>query len=136
MDRLTAMIAIAQLRLRLDIVTRYPHLLEDPGMEIRKPMELAGLKSRLARARKTEADIADTGKRFDKVLDDIDEAHGAAKAHVGDLEQYSGELKKTVEGMIAGSNGAPEEKTEETDEKVPSSAAIEPNALGGPRILK
>lgn len=100
-------------------------------MEIRKPMELAGLKSRLARAKKTEADIADTGKRFDKALDQIDEAHGAAKVHAGDLEQYAGELKRTIESMVAGSND-----TEGGDTKVPSDT-IGPklNALGGPRIL-
>jgi hypothetical protein len=40
-------------------------------------MELAGLKSRLARAEKQEADLALTGERFDKVLDDIDDLHGA-----------------------------------------------------------
>ncbi len=76
-------------------------------MEIRRPMELAGLKSRLARAKKTESDIAETGKRYDAVLDQIDEAHGAAKANVGHLEQYASELRSTIEGMVAGDNGAP-----------------------------
>jgi hypothetical protein len=109
MDRLTALVAIAQLRLRLQLIEQFPHLLDEAmPMQITRPMELAGLKSRLARAKKTEADIAVTGKRFDKVLDTIDELHGVAQGHVGQLEQYSSELKNTVEGMLtAGSNGDP-----------------------------
>lgn len=70
-------------------------------------MELAGLKGRLARAKKTESDIAETGKRYDAVLDQIDEAHGAAKANVGHLEQYASDLRDTIDGMVAGDNGAP-----------------------------
>lgn len=70
-------------------------------------MELAGLKGRLARAKKTEADIAETGKRYDTVLDQIDEAHAAAKSNVGHLEQYASDLRSTIDGMIAGDNGAP-----------------------------
>lgn len=109
MDRLEAMIAIAQLRLRLTIIEKNPHLLEGiDEMEIKRPMQLAGLKSRLARAKMTEAAIEVTGKRYDAVLDTIDELHGVAKGHAGQLEQYAGELKSTVEGMVTtGSNGDP-----------------------------
>lgn len=131
MDRLAAFVAITHLRLRLDILTRYPHLLE-PDMEIRRPIELAGLKSRLVRAKKQQEGIADTGKRFDIVMDQIDEAHGAAKAHAGDLEQYAGELKRTIESMVAGSNEA--EGTDSADPPTEPEPVL--NALGGPRILR
>jgi len=139
MDRLTALIAVAHLKLRLEMLTLYPHLLED-NMDIKRPMELAALKGRLIRAKKTEADISITGKRYDVVLDKIDELHGAAKGHVGGLEQYAGELKSTVEGMIAGSN-EPEPETESAlvktngEDKEPEEPRPTPGSpLGGPRI--
>lgn len=112
MDRLTALVAIAHLKLRLEILERNPQRLDEALMEIRRPMELAGLKSRLARAKKQEGDIALTGARFDRVLDQIDDLHGVSKNHVGQLEVYAGELKLTVEGMIGGSNGLPNEDSE------------------------
>lgn len=76
-------------------------------MEIRRPMELAGLKSRLQRAKTQEANIASIGKRYDTVMDKIDELSGAASGNVGALEQYEADLRSTVMGMIAGDNGAP-----------------------------
>lgn len=79
-------------------------------MEIKRPLELAGLKSRLARAKKTEGDIAVTGKRYDAVLDQIDELHGVSKNNVGQLEQYASELKSTIEDMVGGSNGNPNDE--------------------------
>jgi hypothetical protein len=104
MDRWTAFVATAHLRLRLDIF--YRRVLQGYAMpEIKRPMELAGLKSRLLRAKLTEAAIADTGKRFDEVLNKIDELHASAKSHAGTLEQYEGELARTIAGMIGGSNG-------------------------------
>lgn len=111
MDRITALVAIAHLRLRLNIIEKYPHLLDGiSDMEIKRPMELSGLKSRLARAKQTEKDIAVTGKRYDSVLDTIDELHGVSKNNVGQLEQYASELKSTIEGMVAGSNGDPNDE--------------------------
>ncbi|WP_018456808.1 hypothetical protein [Bradyrhizobium sp. WSM4349] len=112
MDRLTALVAIAHLKLRLEFIERNPQLLDEGLMEIRRPMELAGLKARLTRAKKQEGDIALTGTRFDKVMDQIDELHGVSKNHVGQLEVYAGELRLTVEGMVAGSNGLPNEDSE------------------------
>lgn len=56
MDRVTALVAIAHMRLRLEMLARYPELLESIDMDIRRPMELAGLKGRLARAKKLETD--------------------------------------------------------------------------------
>lgn len=77
-------------------------------MEIKKPIELAGLKSRLLRAKRQETAIADLGRRYDKVQDGIDDAISAGKLHAGDLESYHAELKSTIEGMV-GSNGDPNE---------------------------
>ncbi|UEM17337.1 hypothetical protein G6321_00025185 [Bradyrhizobium barranii subsp. barranii] len=107
MDRLEALVAIAHLRLRLVMIERNPQLLEGITMQIKRPIELAGLKSRLQRAKQTEARIAFTGERFDAALDAIDEAHDAAKAHVGELEHYGRELRDMVEGMVGSSNGGP-----------------------------
>ncbi|MCK1684252.1 hypothetical protein IVA87_33920 [Bradyrhizobium sp. 147] len=107
MDRLEALVAIAHLRLRLVMIERNPRLLEGIDMQIKRPIELAGLKGRLARARQTEAAIAQTGARYDAALDAIDEAHASAKAHVGELERYGSELRATIEGMTGGSNGGP-----------------------------
>lgn len=119
MDRVTALVAIAHLRLRLDILQKYPHLIDEmTDMEIKRPMELAGLKSRLMRAKGTEAAIAVTGKRYDAVLDQIDELHGVAKGNAGALEQYAGELKSTIESMIGGSNGDPNDGQDGQDHVV------------------
>lgn len=108
MDRLEAMVAIAQLRLRLAILERHPQLLEGiTDMEIKRPMALAAFSSRLRRAEKTELDIEVTGKRYDTVLDDIDDLHGVGKAHVGQLELYKDGLKNTIERMVGGDNGDP-----------------------------
>lgn len=107
MDRLEALVAIAHLRLRLVMVERNPQLLEGITMQIKRPMELAGLKSRLQRAKQTEAAIAVTGEHFDATLDAIDEAHNAAKAHLGELAHYGRELRDTVAGMVGASNGGP-----------------------------
>lgn len=104
MDHWTAFVAIANLKLRLEMLQRHPELL---NMEIRRPMELAGLKSRLQRAKTQEARIAGIGKRYDTVMDKIDELSDAADGNVGSLEQYEGDLRSTVMGMIAGDNGAP-----------------------------
>ncbi|MBR0881840.1 hypothetical protein ABIF65_003355 [Bradyrhizobium japonicum] len=107
MDRLEALVAIAHLRLRLVMIERNPQLLEGTTMQIKRPIELAGLKGRLVRARQTEASIAVTGERFDAALDGIDEAHAAARAHVGELERLGADLRQTIEGMTGASNGGP-----------------------------
>jgi hypothetical protein len=114
MDALETLIALAHLRVRLALIERNPQILKElrdmandklQPLQIRKPMELAGLKSRLARAKKQQTDIETTGQRYDAVMDEIDMLHDASKMHVGDLEMYKGELRRTVEGMVAGSNG-------------------------------
>jgi hypothetical protein len=129
-DLLTAFVASSHLKLRLKILNRHPEYLQDASdMEIRAPIELAGLKSRLARAKALEGRAATSGKRFDAALDSIDAAIGAVEKHAGQLEQYGSELQSTIDGMTAGSNGAPEE----------IAAAVGPDPTpgpnGGPRIL-
>lgn len=137
MDHLTAFVSVSHLKLRLEILSRYPHLLlEYSDMEIKAPIELAGLKARLARAKALEARSGVAGKRVDSALDTIDEAIGAVEKHAGQLEQYGSDLRATIEGMVAGSNGPP--TSEDYIDLVP---ATEPeptpllNAAGGPRIL-
>lgn len=98
-------------------------------MEIKAPIELAGMRSRLVRAKALEGRCATSGKRFDAALDAIDESIGAVEKHAGQLEQYGSELKATIEGMVAGSNGAPEEVAAE-----PVADPL-PGPAGGPRIL-
>ena len=128
MDRLTAMVAVALAVLRLQYLKRHPEILQDaPDMEIKAPIELAGLKSCLARAKGLETRSALAGARFDTALNGIDEAIGAVEKHAGQLEQYGSELQKTIEGMIAGSNGAPPDPA---PDPVPT-----PGPNGGPRIL-
>lgn len=74
---------------------------------IKRPIELAGFSSRLARAEKQEADLAVTGKRYDTVLDDIDDQHAALVSHVGSLENQRAALDKVIDRMTARSNGDP-----------------------------
>jgi hypothetical protein len=86
MDRLTALVWIAHLKLRLELSQRNPEIVEDLKMiDIKRPIELAGMRSRLARAKKLETDIAVTGQRYDTVLNAIEEQHASLKGHVGQL---------------------------------------------------
>jgi hypothetical protein len=113
MDRLTAFVAIAHIRLRLDLFCRHPALfLEITGMAkeplyIPRPVEIAGMRSRLLRATQQQKDIAVTGKQYDAVMDGIDDAHKAIQAHVGDLKGVEGDLRSTILGMLERSNGGP-----------------------------
>lgn len=77
-------------------------------LKIKKPIELAGLKSHLIRADGQEKAIVKLGERYGEVLGNIDELVGAHTEHVGDLEHYAGDLRRKIEGMV-GSNGDPNE---------------------------
>ncbi|MGY4259753.1 hypothetical protein ACVI1L_006821 [Bradyrhizobium sp. USDA 4516] len=108
MDRVTALVAIAHLKLRLELLERHPEILEGIDMiDIKRPIELAGMRSRLARAKKLEADIGVTGQRYDRVLDKIDEQHRALQGHAGELENNAAQLEQLLGTMIAGDNGGP-----------------------------
>ncbi|MBW7967576.1 hypothetical protein [Bradyrhizobium sp. BR 10261] len=74
---------------------------------IKRPIELAGFSSRLARAEKLEEGLAVTGERYDTVLDDIDDQHAALRDHVGSLEKQRSDLDKILDRMGARSNGGP-----------------------------
>lgn len=77
------------------------------ALTIKKPMELAGLSARLTRATVQETAIGDLGKRYDAVMDRIDELTAAHKQHVGDLEQYEDSLRRKIEGMLGSNGGDP-----------------------------
>lgn len=105
MDRVTALIAVAHRRLRLRrllmAIEKNPEMLgDDMALKIKKPMELVALKSHLMRSEQSEKDIAAIGKDYGVVLDEIDELKAAHREHVGDLKQYSGELRRRIEGMV------------------------------------
>jgi hypothetical protein len=110
---LEQLVATARRRLRLRrilvAIERNPQLLEiiEMAIDIRRPMELAGLKSRMERAKRQEAAIEVTGMRYDQVQDRIDELHDAARGHVGSLEMQEHDLRRQIESMVGGSNGAP-----------------------------
>lgn len=78
--------------------------------EFKRPIELAGLKARLQRARELEHNISETGKRYDRVLDQIEAKLNQSQAHAEHLERYDQELADMVAKMIGegeGSNGPP-----------------------------
>jgi hypothetical protein len=76
---------------------------------LQAPMELAGLKRRLERARAAESSIGVLGSRYDKMLDQIEEKRDQAARHCEHLEHYNGELGKLIEDMTAQSNHPPQE---------------------------
>jgi hypothetical protein len=98
------------LTLHLDLaIKRYkdPDMDKRPPLTIPRPVELAGMRSRMLRAKQLQKDVAKTGEDYDAVLDGIDEAHRAIKSHVGDLKVVEWSLRDTIEGMIDRSNGGP-----------------------------
>lgn len=112
MDRLTAFVAISHLKLRLQYLSQHPELLEGimdkrPPLTIPRPVELAGMRSRVMRAQQQQKSLAKTGEEYDAVMDGIDEAHAAITGHVGDLTGVMSQLRSTIEGMVEKSNGGP-----------------------------
>lgn len=104
-------------------IERNPNLLEDiemaeeqrPPLTIPKPVELAGMRSRLMRAQTQAKDLKQVGKDFDTVMDGIDEAKAALKGHVGDLKIYEAGVRSTIESMLDRSNGGDPLDEEETN---------------------
>lgn len=145
MDALTAFVAIAHLKLRLDILQRHPEFLEMATPTLPAPMEFAGLKSRLQRAKGLEARAGVVGPRVDAALDIIETGVGVLETHAPELEKYGADLMSTINGMLAPSNGGPAlesapvaapaaEAAPAAPVPTPATAApvIGPN--GGPRI--
>lgn len=89
---------------------------------IKRPIELAGFSSRLARAEKLEGELAVTGGRYDTVLNDIDDQHQALRDHVGSLEQTRSTLDQVIARMTAGSNGGPNDGQESSGDSSTGSA--------------
>lgn len=130
MDRLTALVTLAHLKLRLDTLVRHPEYL-DVQPKLPAPMEFAGLKSRLARARSLENRAGVVGPRVDAALDIIETGVGVLETHAPELEKYGADLMSTINGMLAPSNGAPSED----DAAVAGPTGPTPGPNGGPRIL-
>lgn len=152
MDRLTQFVAVAHLKLRLEILQRNPSLLDEylemapVTPKLPAPMEFAGLKSRLQRAKGLETRSGVVGPQFDAALDVIETGVTMLETHVPELQKYGKDLMDTVNGMLAPSNGGPEldavapvATVVEATPAVPTAAgavaapALGPN--GGPRIL-
>lgn len=81
MDRLTAFVCIAHLRLRLDILKRNPHLLESAAM----PIELKGLRAKALKA-------ASNLDALNAAYDAFNEAAPAHTADVAGLSEQVGQL--------------------------------------------
>lgn len=80
---------------------------DKPSLYIPRPVELAGMRDRLKRSQLLSKDIAVTGKRYDEVLDGIDDAHKAIQGHVFDLQGVESGLRNQIMGMLERSNGDP-----------------------------
>lgn len=104
------------------------------------PMEFAGLKSRLQRAKGLEKRAGVVGPRVDAALDIIETGVGVLETHAPELEKYGADLMSTINGMLAPSNGAPDDTEEGAPEAAPlpsppptaPASPVGPN--GGPRI--
>jgi hypothetical protein len=116
-----------------------------PTPTLPAPMEFAGLKSRLQRAKGLEKRAGVVGPRVDAALDIIETGVGVLETHAPELEKYGADLMSTITGMLAPSNGGPELEAEAApavtvtvpllppDAPVAAPAApLGPN--GGPRI--
>lgn len=107
------------------------------------PMEFAGLKSRLQRAKLLEGRAGVVGPRVDAALDVIEQGVGVLETHAPELEKYGADLMSTINGMLAPSNGGPPLDAPVAPEAPPAvptgqAAADAPVQLGpngGPRIL-
>jgi hypothetical protein len=149
MDRLTAFVAIAHLKLRLEIYRENPFLagqlfacdLEYIDMAVPTlppPMEFAGLKSRLQRAKSLEKRAGVVGPRVDAALDVIETGVGVLETHAPELEKYGQDLMSTINGMLVPTNGGPALEGAENPTSTPATPTADAPKLGpngGPRIL-
>ncbi|MES2030847.1 MAG: hypothetical protein V4477_16830 [Pseudomonadota bacterium] len=103
MDRLTAFVAIAHLKLRLQILVRHPEFLEGIDMT----PKLAGLASSLATLRHSlEGQAADLMSRADAVNARIATAMTKAKAQMAVTEQAATDIEEFA-NSLEGANGGP-----------------------------
>lgn len=133
MDALTAFVTIAHLKLRLEILARHPEYIMATTPTLPAPMEFAGLKSRLQRAKNLEKRSAVAGPRLDAALDVIEQGVGIIETHAPELEKYGSDLMSTINGMLEPTNGGPPLDATVPPTPPPTAPALGPN--GGPRIL-
>lgn len=108
MDRLTAWVTLWHGRLRIEQVERYRLLERQDDMSapvIPAPIQLAGLKSRLQRAKALEGRAGVAGTRVDAALDVIETGVSALENHAPQLEQYGNDLMSTINGLLERGNG-------------------------------
>jgi hypothetical protein len=120
MDRLTAFVAIAHAKLRLEYLQRHPEFLE--GIEMNpKFAGLASAASKLnynlgLRSDKVLARINAAGARADAAFDKVDASLDATEKAAADIEEFANSLE--------GSNGGPL-----LDSSAPVEAQVEPERL-------
>lgn len=124
MDRLTAFVAIAHLKLRLETLQRHPELIE---MAIPNFQGLAGAMDKLefmleSEATKLHGDISSLGDRGLAAIGKGREKIDVVRQRIAEVETFVGRMEGTNGGPLASS--AP-----------PSEPAVAPGPNGGPRIL-
>lgn len=141
MDRLDAFVALANLKLRIEVLQRNPSLipnLKESDMasvpSLPAPIQLAGLKSRLQRAKGLEARAGAAGTRVDAALDIIETGVSALENHAPQLEKYGDDLMSTINGLLESSNGGPPLDDVPAIPTSPAApvAAAETNSVPGP----
>src|ERR1700737_4173786 len=108
MDPLTRFVAIAHLKLRLETLQRHPEYLSMATAPVLPaPIQLAGLKSRLARGASLEARAGAVGTRVDNAHNVIESGIAALENYAPGLEQYGSDLLSQIQRLSEPSNGGP-----------------------------
>jgi hypothetical protein len=71
-----------------------------PLVHLPRPAELAGAPARMLRTMDLAASIQHTMRRYDNVLDAIEEKQTQMAAHVDDLEAYDRDLDAVINKML------------------------------------
>lgn len=131
-----ALILLSHMKVRLERLTRNPELIHQMALpaapKLPAPMEFAGLKSLLLRAKGLEARSGTVRPRVDAALNVIEQGVGILEGHAPELEKYGADLMSTINGMLEPTNGGPPLEGEAPPE-APTAEKLGPN--GGPRIL-
>jgi len=101
--------------------------------KIPAPIQLAGLKSRLARGNQLEVRARMAGERVDAAHDIIESGIVALEQHAPQLEEYGSDLLNQIQRLSEPSNGGPALDGEEHPTTQEVQPPLGPN--GGPRIL-
>lgn len=139
MDQLTAFVELAYIKLRLELIdialSKVPRMPAPTAPKLPAPMEFAGLKSRLQRAKALEKRAGVAGPAMDTALDIIERGVTTLETHVPELQKYGKDLMDTINGMLEGSNGGPPLDDTTANPTPPPEAPPVPGPNGGPRIL-